>query len=142
MFLKESIYRVSEQTVFENAKGQFAARILVLVFQENNTSTPPIEFVEKVLTAAKVDINNDALLKLIENTDPIRLFPISLDQTPTKIIAFGIEPAQLGLTLNFQWYQPFQFSDITFLFAEKTTLLENDRDRKLKLWNALKSIFA
>jgi hypothetical protein len=141
MFLEELVYRVSESSVLENTKGQFAKRILVIVKTETGIEIQSIEFVEKVLTAAKIDLAIDTLLYTTEKTEPIRLFPFAEGKKPDKIIVFGFEPAQIGLNINFYWYFPFVFSDINFLFAEKISLLETDRDRKMKLWNALKSMF-
>jgi hypothetical protein len=141
MFLEESVYWVSEQSLLDNASGKFAARILVIVNTEAGVGGQPIEFIEKVLTAAKIELAKDTALLSIEKIEPIRLFPFPETKKPDKILVFGVEPAQLGLNINFQWYQPFVFSGVTFLFSEKISLLEADRDRKMKLWNALKSIF-
>jgi hypothetical protein len=141
MFIDESVYWVSEQSLVENAVGKFESRILVIVNNESGVEGKSLDFIEKVLTAAKIDLAKDTALLSIEKIEPIKLFPFPKSKIPLKVLVFGLEPNQLGLNINFQWYQHFVFSGITFLFAEKISLLETDRDRKMNLWNALKSIF-
>ncbi len=138
------LYLLPEGDFVAQAVGNFSRQVLLVVAAEPE-HPQNLEFLKKVLAAAGLDIERDCLLLELP-PDRYRDEAISLNQfwktrCPETVLAFGIRPEQLGLRLQIHPYQITQFYQTQFLFADKLSLLEPDRERKGKLWNSLKIMF-
>lgn len=140
MFTDELLFIAPEGDFLANAAGGFARQVLVVSVSEPGF-VQGREFLAKVLAAAKLDFGKDTLFVEIPENEPLALVRAAQRKHAGVVLVFGILPAQAGLNVQANYYQPFQFGGTTFLFSEKLSLLEPDRDRKGKLWNALKIIF-
>lgn len=136
---EELVYRVAEASVSDLAKGNFTKKILILALSELNTPGN-IEFITKVLSAANLDLLEDTLFAEIPANTPVNCFT-GLMERPKFILVFGLHPAQVGLAALVQPYQTVDLNGSTWLFADSLSVLEPDRAKKGKLWEALKGIF-
>lgn len=137
--IEELVYRVAEVSVNDLAKGNFTKKILILALDEPNCPGN-IDFITKVLSAAKLDLLEDTLFAEVSANTPINCFA-GLPERPKFILVFGLQPAQVGLMALAQPYQAIDINGSTWLFADPLSVLEPDRAKKGKLWEALKGIF-
>lgn len=103
------------------------------IWQNPNTKN----FIEKVLTAAKLEANNN--IAIIEIGDeyytPIRKFPESVE----NIILFGISSNHIGLTSLDQLHHVYQFQSRHILLTDHPDVYQ-DINAKRDLWQALLSM--
>lgn len=136
----ELIFLVPDTALPTHTEGGFARRILVVIAAEPEApDTRP--FLTKILAAANLHLQQDALLAEIPEGAPVALLSILKAKQPTHVLVFGLQPEALGLALQTSLYQPFHFYNTSFLFAEKLSLLEPDKTRKGQLWRALQAMF-
>jgi hypothetical protein len=136
----EITFHVPDQSVFHQSEGGFARRVLILASAKGDEAASRA-FLEKVLSAAKIELATDALLAKVAPEGAARLFPDFSLQQPAFVLVFGLAPAQLGLRLDVPLYQPFAFSGAQWLFADALPTLEPDRAKKSQLWAALQAMF-
>lgn len=113
--------------------------IIFLSLQENNPSTHT--FLTKMMGALGIDLKVSCQIINIDpnqNVDGVDLFRKEL---PLNLIFFGIEAKNIGLTTKWPPYRCFQLVNHKIILSEKISLIENDKARKLKLWNELKYMF-
>lgn len=136
---EELVFRVAEVPVTDLAKGNFTKKILILALSEPN-NPGNIEFVTKILSAAGLALSEDTLFAEITAGTAVNCFA-GLPERPKFILVFGLQPAQVGLKALAQPYQPFTINGCTWLFSDALSVLEPDRAKKGKLWEALKALF-
>ena len=147
-FLDFSVVPLKEpQEVLEKCSGSNQKKLLV-VFDEKDESEERIEFLKKILAAAKFDIKEDILLLKITDKSTFSFIALRTKVAQThpsggidNLLVFGFEPKQLGLNLEVQKYNPFHFYDCGFLFAEGLSVIENDKALKGALWGGMKELF-
>lgn len=127
-----------DQSLLSGAKGDFAKRVLVLTTAEGNN--PLLHaFLEKVLGAVGLDLQKDTLRVDIDPTQiPASAIGLLKAKRPEHVIVFGLTPKQLGFNIQVPFYQPFEWQQSVFLWAEALDVLEPDRTKKTQLWQALK----
>ncbi len=141
MFLSnELLFIAADKSALAEAEGGFARQVLVLAIQEANVAANR-DFLAKVLLAANLNLNQDALLAEIPVNQPRSLTPDLKERQPKQVLVFGLAPAQLGLSFEVQAYQPLTFYGCTWLFADRLSALEPDKTKKTQLWSALKQMF-
>ena len=57
----------------------------------------------------------------------------------SKLLAFGLDPAAFGMA---GMYEVVEKDNQYYLFADDLSAISQDKALKLKLWNALKKMFA
>jgi hypothetical protein len=131
-------FNYPDQHLLSDAKGDFAKRVLVLTGTEGNNSLL-YTFLEKVLGAVGVDLQKDALWVAIDPEQaPVSAIGLFKAKQPAHAIVFGLTPEQLGFNIQVPFYQPFEWQQAVFLWAETLQVLEPDRTKKTQLWQALK----
>jgi hypothetical protein len=122
-------------------RGQ-SARGILIVSQQGTDVTAEHAFLQKVLGAAQIDLERDTFLVSLDGAkSPPALYPLIRSRQPQVVLVFGWQPKELGIHIQAPKYQPFQFNDTTFLWADALALLEPDRILKGQLWTALKVLF-
>ncbi len=130
-----------DQSIFAHASGEFARQLLVISLADPQAASNNRFFLTKVLSAAQLNLDQDALFVELPAGQPIGLLMDARQKKPDHILVFGIEASQLGLNMSIQAYQPFDFRQMTFLFADALPVLEQNKEKKGLLWTALKSMF-
>ncbi|MCC6410716.1 MAG: hypothetical protein IT270_03600 [Saprospiraceae bacterium] len=134
------LFPMPEENVMAIARGGFARQVLALVCQEEHFAEGNM-FLEKVLTAAGLNLEQDVALASVEPGSAVSLFPFPQHKRPQVVLVFGIEPKDLGLRLESALYVPTDFYGTVFLFAHKLSELQPDTGKKGQLWRALQQIF-
>lgn len=141
MFVTDDlVFVLPDPTADSSAKGSFEQSVLVLsTAQTNQLATP--DFLSKILAAARLDLQRDALWLEITAGQAIKLSDWLRTKHPRHVLVFGLTPAQLGLSLKMVPYQPFEFYGAQWVFVDALDHLEPDKNRKGRLWEVLKSWF-
>ncbi len=133
--------------ILEKCIGSNQKKLLV-VFDENDESEERLEFLKKILAAAKFEINEDILLLKVtpKTTFSFIALRTKIKQTHPShgidnLLVFGFEPKHFGLNLEVQKYVPLHFYDCGFLFADGLSIIENDKALKGALWGGMKELF-
>ncbi len=134
------LFPMPEENVMAIAHGGFARQVLAIVCNEEHFAEGNL-FLEKVLTAAGLNLEQDIALAAITPGSAVSLFPFPEHKRPQVILVFGVEPQDLGLHLEQAMYVPTDFYGTVFLFAHKLSELQPDTGKKGQLWRALQQIF-
>jgi hypothetical protein len=135
----ELLFCAADNSVLELGNGKFAKKILLVALAEPNSNANQA-FISKVLQAANLDLQNDALFVEVPENAAVNCFN-GLAERPQYIFVFGLTPKQVGLQTFVPPYQSLQLNGSTWLFADSLANLEPDREKKGKLWVALKALF-
>ena len=131
-----------EKTGGWRSLGNNAGNVLVMV--NNNEfsflSDHELRFLTGILTACKLSLEDVALVNLHNNPEATGKQLTGFFKSRI-VLLFDIEPAALGLPVNFPQYQLQPFAGTTYLYAPSMEQLENDRVEKSKLWVCLKRLF-
>jgi hypothetical protein len=122
--------------------GKNAGNILILIKEEEYpfVSDPQLQFLTAILTACKLSLADVAIVNALD-MDSEQIMK-AIDQLQSKnIIAFGIEPAGLGLPMYFPEFQVQQSETRYYLHSPELAALEQDQNLKKQLWNSLKTMF-
>ncbi|MBC7774083.1 MAG: hypothetical protein H7246_01490 [Phycisphaerae bacterium] len=136
----ELLFLTAEKSALADAKGGFDRQVAVLALKESSAVTNR-DFLDKVLTAAQLNLAKDTFLAEIPATEARALGPDLAEHQPKQVLVFGLSPAQLGLSFEINAYQPLTFYGCTWLFADKLSAIESDKAKKTQLWSALKQMF-
>ncbi len=139
--LGDSVYQVKSPLVSEESfllEQQGDNDLLVLLDSELTSDLR--EFLSKILSAVHYDITNTTLTNV--NDLPNKRFTY-LEQNIRfkKVICFGISPEAINLNINSIKYRPLAIGDKTLLFSESLFKVQEDKEKKAKLWNALQALF-
>ena len=139
-FQNDQLFLAPEENILKRAKGNFAKQIFVFVLSEPE-HPGNAGFLKKILAAAGLDLDTDALLVEVSSSDRVSFLPAVKDKHAGHILVFGLSPKQLGLHAEIPAFLPYPFYGATFLFADKLSVLEPDKTLKAKLWQALRQLF-
>jgi hypothetical protein len=100
-----------------------------------------LAFLTNVLDACKLGLTDVAIVNWQNLDEEARsTFTSALDAK--TVLLFGIEPATIGLPVNFPAFQVQEFNRRTYMHAPLLTEIEGDKELKKQLWNSLKKIFS
>lgn len=122
--------------------GNNNKNILIIVNHNDAIHLPDNElsFLSGILGACKLSIKDVAIINL--NNHPGASHKELNSFFKSKIgLLFDVEPAALGLPMNFPHYQVQAFSNTSFLYSPSLKELEDDKLQKSKLWVCLRRMF-
>jgi len=114
---------------------------LLVVYNSNETKAESIEFLKKILGAAKFDLNDDILLLGTTSKKGFSCIALKAKVAFDNLLVFGFPPSYVGLNLDLTTYQPIHFNDCGFLFADDLSMLESNQQLKGALWIGMKEMF-
>ena len=123
--------------------GNNGKHILILVDSDQSLylEDDQLNFLLGILSACSLTMADVAILNIKKNPQVIYK-TLATELSPEKLFLFGIKPVQIGLPLDFPNYQLQQFNHQVYLTAPTLSVLQDDKEEKIKLWNCLKQIFA
>ena len=123
--------------------GNNKKEILILISNDESLYLPEDEFnfLTGILTACKLTMDDIALLNIKKNKN-CNYKSITKALKPAIFILFGVKAHEIELPLSVPDYQIQVYNDQTYVFSPALPILSNDRNEKLKLWDALKKIFS
>ncbi|MFK7934859.1 MAG: hypothetical protein AB8G22_15225 [Saprospiraceae bacterium] len=120
--------------------GQHQKKVTILCDYSDDT-TEQIDFLRKIMSAAKFDLDTDVALIQLKNQQDWQFVSYQRQSQPKYCISFGVTPQRMGLQFNTQPYQPFSYADCTFLFAHPLANLQENVAYKGALWKCLQHLF-
>ena len=153
-FIKEEIYLIKEREVEVINESETTG---VIEPQEENVAIQPPQFegnnknhisilvpqiqneesifLEKILAAVKLTLNECALVSLSNNKELTSLTELS----PECIISFGVEGNQIPLPGSY--YDIISQNSVKILKADSLSIISADTSKKKQLWEALQKLF-
>ncbi|MBR9921611.1 MAG: hypothetical protein GYB31_12305 [Bacteroidetes bacterium] len=122
----------------KQAKPAAGKRILLV---SDTEIAPHREMVGKMIGAIQFDLVSDVQTIEITTEEAFSLMRLCRGSDIKEIILFGIDPEKLGLHLEWPLFRPLLLSGYKILQAESLNKISNNKDNKLKLWNALQQMF-
>lgn len=122
--------------------GSNEKNILIVVSNSDAVYLPDndLNFLTGVLGACKLSLADVAVVNRFHYTDASYKELIAYFNSRV-ILLLGVEPAAMGLPINFPHYQLQAFQNNTFLFTPSLGEIEKDKLEKSKLWVSLKRLF-
>ncbi len=137
---KDLLFPVAEPSLPEMGSGGFARRIAVFANLEP-TGTAHTAYLDKILQAAKIQLGQDTFFAGLPAEACVPIAPFLKVKQPETVLVFGLRPNNLCLAFQPPLYQPLDFYGLTWLWSDALGVLENDKDKKMKLWTALQLLF-
>lgn len=122
--------------------GSNEKNILIVVSNSDAVYLPDndLNFLTGVLGACKLSLADVAVVNRFHYPEAGYKELIAYFKSRV-ILLLGVEPAAMGLPINFPHYQLQAFNITTFLFTPSLEAMEKDRLEKSKLWVSLKRLF-
>lgn len=131
---------VEKTDMSEKTTPIFRHQVLVLIDEPVGIAPSDAIFLQKVMEAVKVDMNDVEILN-VANGNYIDFRPVLQGKKVNKIISFGVPFIKINLEILTNRYEPKVAGGVKFLFSESLGIVQADRQNKQALWNALKVIF-
>jgi hypothetical protein len=139
--------RVGSTAITEAAQdcrflGSNKKNITILVSAGDVSFLPDhsFSFLTGILNACKLTMEDVALVNIssLEDTGYAGIYKST---KPAISLLFDVSPNDIGLPLQFPYFQVHKYNSITYLSSPSLALLENDKAAKAALWSSLKTIF-
>ncbi|HMX39891.1 MAG TPA: hypothetical protein PKD78_06175 [Saprospiraceae bacterium] len=141
MFVTEQlVFLLPERAVDSSAKGHFGREVLVVAAAEIDEAAA-LDFLSKILSAARLDLERDTCYAFVPLAEPVGLASFLRSRRPRWVMVFGLSALQLGLAVQAHPYQPAEFYGSQWVFADALSVLEPDKAKKGQLWGVLKAWF-
>lgn len=129
----------------EKMEGDGNEGVLVL-YQPSEAASDELGFLKRILQAVRLELERDVFLVHITPDQRVSLSGMRRGSGIRKVIAFGIDPARLGIRFNADLYQPVRHQDLVYLFADDIQRIHAERQqgekrRAAALWRALQEMF-
>ncbi len=127
--------------LWRNATGSNAKGLLILSAEDEALSDDLLNFLKKVLEAVNMQLEDDALFLFTTPGKHFSSTQIRREKDIRVLLSFGLPANHIGLHWSVRLYEPVEQNGCRFLFAERLSQIQNNREKKLKLWKALQEIF-
>lgn len=122
--------------------GSNKKNILILLNEESQKiiSKKDLDFLEGVLKACKLTLADTCVFNI--NTKPDTDYSELTERfQPTKVLLFGIEPAEIKLPLHFPQYQIQQHNAQCYVCFPSLQNIALEKTLKQALWSTLQKLF-
>lgn len=120
--------------------GQHQKQVTI-VSNHSEEGVEEIDFLRKILAAAKFDLEMDTALIQLKNKQSWQFVTYQKQKQSNYCLSFGVAPQRMGLQFNIQYYQPITYLNCTFLFAHSLAELQENVAYKGALWKCLQQLF-
>lgn len=122
--------------------GSNEKNILIIVSYPDSVFSPDhdLNFLTGVLGACKLSLADVAVVNRFHYPEAGYKELMSFFNSRV-VLLLGVDPAAMGLPINFPQYQLQAFQNNTFLFTPPLEEIEKDKLEKSKLWVSLKRLF-
>ncbi|MBK8556653.1 MAG: hypothetical protein IPL65_13180 [Lewinellaceae bacterium] len=100
-----------------------------------------MQFLTKVLAAVQINLEQDTLFVPLKQGETHGIAAALKAKQPERVLVFGLPPLALQLNLQVPKYQPFDFYNCSWLWADTLAQIEQDKALKTRLWQALQQLF-
>ncbi|NJK83500.1 MAG: hypothetical protein HC912_06420 [Saprospiraceae bacterium] len=111
---------------------------LLITIGENADGTVEMDTLRKIIAAVGYNLEQDVILLKNKAVSSIQLHQ---HYHTCKIISFGVALSTLGINIDIPLYQSVEIGAFQVLRAEDLSLIAQDKNKKMLLWNSLKAMF-
>lgn len=141
-FEKTLLYRIADTDLTQLPPPLPGATTLVVCkTEENKLNDTETAFLGNILKAVGLQPPHVQIIPVAAQNNKLPAASLLRLYQPKNIITFGFQPADLMLNLNPQLYAPFDLSGTKILLADTLNNIENNKSKKLVLWQQLKLMF-
>ncbi len=124
----------------ETLTGLPVDTVVVSLAEGKELPSQQLDFLNNIMKACKLEQSDYAIISNKQNDLPD--YKAIFNQFKQKqLILFGIDPAAIGLPINFPHFQVQSFQQVRYLAAPKLDTIETDKALKMQLWQCLKQLF-
>jgi hypothetical protein len=124
----------------EELEGMPVDTVVVSLADGNALPAQQLDFLNNIMKACKLKQTDYAIITNRQNESPD--YKAIFSQFKQKqLILFGIDPAAIGLPINFPHFQVQSFQQVGYLAAPTLDTIEADKALKMQLWQCLKQLF-
>lgn len=117
--------------------GNFAKKVMIIV-PESDWNEQNEMFLKKILASCKIE-ENDYLILIIKKN---HIHEMINNFNPEILFLFDLNLDTQYFKLNKNLYKAFKLNHIKIALCESLSILQNDKDKRLLLWNqCIKPIF-
>lgn len=122
------------------------ARHVLIVMEHQEDDKELTDFLGKILSAAKLNLEEDTLLLKLTKGENISLPNLSQAKPVKYVLLFGVGPRQLGVHFPLVADEPTRFGKVLFLYSPPLRSLFEERKAETRpkaasLWKNLKQLF-
>jgi hypothetical protein len=123
--------------------GKNQKQIIIIVDNDEALYLPDeqLNFLLGILGACKLTMEDVAIINIKKN-EAFTYKTLSKELNAEKIFLFGVDASEIGLPLQFPYYQVQQYNKQVYLSSPLLTILQDDKVEKSKLWLCLKKVFS
>ena len=114
---------------------------LLLVLAEVDFTTENEQFLTKILGAVKHDLGRDTLRLMIPKGQSFGINKLLMSDKIDKVILFGINPKDIGLSIETFVYKSIHLSGKEMLIAHSLDKISKTQELKKALWTSLQQMF-
>ncbi len=137
---QETTSNLTAALTAEELAGIPVDTVVVSQADENALPSQQLEFLNNIMKACKLKQTDYAILATRQNESP-DYKAIFSQYKQKQLILFGVDPAAIGLPINFPHFQVQSFQQVGYLAAPKLETIEADKALKMQLWQCLKQLF-
>ena len=122
--------------------GENQKKILIIIEDkiEKSINEKNKDFLVKILQSVNLTFKDVAIVNCAHYS--ALNFEIYRDYfLPTKLIVFVNKFEPVMDWVGLKMYKRFQVEEMAFFLADSLSILQEDKDKKMQLWNALKELF-
>jgi hypothetical protein len=136
---KNTVYPIPEfDSLAINLIGD-GSRGLLCITESDSFGQDEEMTLKKLISAIKYDFDKDIFFLKIHKGD---IFSVGTLPVQYKdVIAFGVLPEQLGLNIDYKWYEILKFDHSRMLLSESIKDLNTFPQKKQQLWVKLQQMF-
>lgn len=146
MYLDFELFASPDKQLQSSDLAGKGGRGIFIVYEADSSEQAQLDYLEKILAAAKIDMEQDVNILAVPPDGSIQLNPTAFSSTPQYILLFGVKPKQLGLNYQLPTYHPVTYQGATYLWVDSLATIQEERlagknQKAGALWLALKQIF-
>ncbi len=124
----------------ETLAGLPVDTVVVSLTEGKELPSQQLDFLNNIMKACKLEQSDYAIIANTQHGSP-DYNSIFSQFKQKQLILFGIDPAAIGLPINFPHFQVQSFQQVRYLAAPKLDTIETDKALKMQLWQCLKQLF-
>lgn len=110
-----------------------------VILPNNDLNEDTKSFIFKIISAIKLNPENDILLCKLDNYETLQLAELVDTHKLDFVITFGIHADTLSLQNKFNPFHWHRYEQFVLLACPSIDEIQNDKNQKGNLWNALKN---
>ncbi|MEZ4910494.1 MAG: hypothetical protein R2774_06500 [Saprospiraceae bacterium] len=137
-FSKNVAFKIPNNIGVSDQISEKNAKLLILV-AKNDFGDAEMETLQKMISAIKMDFTQDVNLLILQNEEIYSLSTLNLSYQ--AVLAFGVEPRNIGYFINTQHFKILEFYELKVMFCPSIREIKSKQESTKLLWNQLQTMF-